>query len=233
MRAAGIPARVVTGYQGGYWNALGDYLLVRQSDAHAWSEVWLEGRGWVRVDPTAAVRPERVSLGAAVAAGDQLGWAQSGWLASLRNRWDVVNHWWTQGVIGFDALRQRGLLTPFGIRDTGTAMLGILLAVGSAMFIAIGLGWTLWRRERPEPLRRALRQLETRLARAGITRRRSEGPQHYLRRAARTLPAQRDELERLMDRYLELRYAHDEPMPELLREFQRAVREFRPRRMVK
>jgi len=233
MRAAGIPARVVTGYQGGYWNPLGNYLLVRHSDAHAWSEVWLDGRGWMRVDPTAAVRPERVSLGAAAAAGDQLGWAQSGWLASLRNQWDVVNHWWAQGVIGFDALRQRGLLTPFGISDTGTAMLGMLLAIGTALFVAIGVGWALWRRERPEPLRQVLRRLEARLARAGITRRRSEGPQHYLRRAARALPAQRDELERLMDRYLELRYAHDEPVPELLREFQRAVREFRPRRVVK
>jgi transglutaminase-like putative cysteine protease len=233
MRAAGIPARVVTGYQGGYWNPLGNYLLVRQSDAHAWSEVWLEGRGWTRVDPTAAVRPERVSQGAAAAAGDQLGWVQTSWLASLRNQWDVVNHWWTQGVIGFDALRQRGLLTPFGIHDTGTAMLGILLAIGTALFVAIGVGWALWRRERPEPLRQALRRLEARLARAGITRRRSEGPQHYLRRAARALPAQRAELERLMNRYLELRYAHDEPVPELLREFQRAVREFRPRRVVK
>lgn len=233
MRTAGIPARVVTGYQGGYFNPLGNYLLVRQSDAHAWSEVWLEGRGWVRVDPTAAVRPERVSLGAAAAAGDQLGWADTGWLASLRNRWDVVNHWWAQGVIGFDALRQRGLLTPFGIRDTGTAMLGMLLAIGTALFVAIGTGWALWRRERPEPLRQALRRLEARLARAGITRRRSEGPQHYLRRAARALPAQRGELEQLMNRYLELRYAHDEPLPELLREFQRAVREFRPRRVVK
>ena len=72
MRAAGIPSRVVTGYQGGYWNKFGDYLLVRYSDAHAWSEVWLAGRGWVRIDPTGAVRPERVSLGAAAAAGDQL-----------------------------------------------------------------------------------------------------------------------------------------------------------------
>ena len=233
MRAAGVPARVVTGYQGGYWNPLGSYLLVRQSDAHAWSEVWLEGRGWVRVDPTAAVRPERVSLGAAAAAGDQLGWAQTSWLASLRNHWDVVNHWWTQGVIGFDALRQRGLLTPFGVQDTGAAMLGILLAIGTALFVAIGVGWALWRRERPEPVRQALRRLEARLARAGITRRRSEGPQHYLRRAARALPAQREELEQLMNRYLELRYAHDEPVPELLREFQQAVREFRPRRVVK
>jgi transglutaminase-like putative cysteine protease len=233
MRAAGVPARVVTGYQGGYWNPLGNYLLVRQSDAHAWSEAWLEGRGWVRVDPTAAVRPERVSLGAAAAAGDQLGWSRTGWLASVRNHWDVVNHWWTQGVIGFDALRQRGLLTPFGIRDTGTAMLGLLLAIGSALLATFGIGWALWRHERPEPLRQALRRLEARLARAGLTRRRGEGPQHYLCRAARALPGQREQLERLMNRYLDLRYAHDEPVPELVREFQRAVREFRPRRVVK
>ena len=233
MRAAGIPARVVTGYQGGYWNSLGNYLLVRQSEAHAWSEVWLQGRGWVRADPTAAVRPERVSLGASAAAGDQLGWTQSGWLEGLRNRWDVVNHWWTQGVIGFDALRQRGLLRPFGIHDTGTTMLGLLLAAGSALFVALGVGWALWRRERPEPLRQALRHLEARLARVGVTRRRGEGPQHYLRRAARALPAQRSELEQLMNRYLDLRYAHEEPVPELLRAFQRAVREFRPRRVVK
>ncbi len=91
MRAAGIPARVVTGYQGGYWNKLGDYLLVRNSDAHAWSEVWLAGRGWVRVDPTGAVRPERVSLGAAAAAGDQLAWYRNDWLQGARNRWDIVN----------------------------------------------------------------------------------------------------------------------------------------------
>lgn len=233
MRAAGIPARVVTGYQGGYWNPLGDYLLVRQSDAHAWSEVWLDGRGWVRADPTAAVRPERVSLGAAAAAGDQLGWAQQGWLASMRNHWDVVNHWWAQGVIGFDALRQRGLLTSFGVQDTGTATLGLLLAVGTALFVALGVGWALWRHERPEPVRQAMARLEAKLGRCGITRRRSEGPQHYLRRAARALPAQRAELERLMNRYLDLRYAHEAPLPELLREFQRAVREFRPRRVVK
>ncbi|HET7359879.1 MAG TPA: DUF3488 and transglutaminase-like domain-containing protein, partial [Rhodanobacteraceae bacterium] len=89
MRAAGIPARVVTGYQGGYWNTLGDYLLVRQSDAHAWSEVWLRGRGWTRIDPTAAVRPERVSLGAAAAADGGGAWYQNGWLQGLRNHWDI------------------------------------------------------------------------------------------------------------------------------------------------
>lgn len=232
MRAAGIPARVVTGYQGGYWNALGNYLLVRNSDAHAWGEVWLAGRGWVRADPTGAVRPERVSLGAAAAAGDQLEWYRRDWLQGFQNRWDVVNRWWDQAVTGFDALRQRGLLKPFGIRDTDTATLGVLLTLGTTIFIAIGLAWALLRRQSRDPLREALRELERKLARQRIARRVGEGPQHYLSRAARALPAQRRELAALMGCYLELRYAHDEPLPESVRAFRRAVRDFRAKNMV-
>ena len=233
MRAAGIPARVVTGYQGGYWNTYANYLLVRYSDAHAWSEVWLAGRGWVRVDPTGAVRPERVSLGAAAAAGDQLGWYHNDWLQGIRNRWDIVNRWWDKGVVGFDALRQRGLLTPFGIRDTDTATLGVLLAICSVLFIGIGLAWALRRRRPRDRLREALRELERKLAHQGIARRPAEGPQHYMRRAARALPGQRDELVKLMNSYLELRYAHAEPPPELRHAFQRAVQDFRIANVVK
>ena len=232
MRAAGIPARVVTGYQGGFWNKLGNYLLLRNSDAHAWDEVWLSGRGWVRADPTGAVRPERVSLGAAAAAGDQLDWYRRNWLQGLGNRWDVVNRWWDQAVTGFDALRQRGLLTPFGIRDTDTATLGVLLAIGTTLFIAIGLAWALLRRQTRDPLREALRELERKLARRRVARRVGEGPQHYLSRAARALPSQREELGELTQRYLDLRYAHDEPPPESVRAFRRAIRDFRASNVV-
>jgi len=233
MRDAGIPARVVTGYQGGFWSKLGNYLLVRNSDAHAWSEVWLEGRGWVRIDPTGAVRPERVSLGAAAAAGDQLAWFRNDWLQGVRNRWDIVNRLWDQGVIGFDSLRQRGLLTPFGVRDVDTATLGVLLAISSVVVISIGLGWALLRKKPRDALREALRDLEKKLARKGIERRPSEGPQHYLSRAARALPHHRDELATLMTHYLELRYANDIPAPEPLRAFRRAVRDFRVISVVK
>jgi transglutaminase-like putative cysteine protease len=233
MRAAGIPARVVTGYQGGYWNKLGNYLLVRNSDAHAWSEVWLAGRGWMRVDPTAAVRPERVALGAAAAAGDQLAWYRSDWLQGMRNQWDIVNRLWDQGVVGFDALRQRGLLTAFGVADVDTRTLGILLAISCVIFIAAGLGWALWRRSSRDPLLAALRLLERKLARRGLARRGSEAPGHFLSRAARALPAQRTQLLQLAQAYLELRYAHDAPPAEPLRTFQRAVRNFRVKRVVK
>ncbi|HEY9132995.1 MAG TPA: DUF3488 and transglutaminase-like domain-containing protein [Dyella sp.] len=233
MRAAGIPARVVTGYQGGYWNSLGNYLLVRQSDAHAWGEVWMAGRGWVRFDPTAAVRPDRIDLGASAVADDRGEWFGSSWLRDARNHWDVVNRWWNQGVLGFSAIRQRGLLSPLGIKDADAEKLGLVLAFGCVLFAMIGLAWALWRQRETDPLRAAMMRLEHKLAGIDIVRRPSEGPQHYLTRAARALPHQRDTLERLMRSYLDLRYAHDEPPPELLSAFRQAVREFRPRRVVK
>lgn len=233
MRAAGIPARVVTGYQGGYWNTMGNYLLVRQSDAHAWSEVWLSGRGWVRTDPTASVRPERVSRGATAAASVTTDWSPDQWWLGWRNRWDIVNHWWNQGVIGFDSLRQHGLLTPFGLQDTDAGMLGLLLAIGGSLFAMLGLAWAVWKRPSTDPARAAMQLLERRLAAAGVARRHSEGPQHYFSRAARALPTQRAELDVLMRTYLELRYAYEEPPAALLKNFRQAARDFRPRRMVK
>jgi transglutaminase-like putative cysteine protease len=231
MRAAGIPARVVTGYQGGYWNNLGNYLLVRQSDAHAWVELWLAGRGWVRFDPTAAVRPQRI-LGA-TAAVDQEGWSARDWLREWRNRWDVVNRWWDQGVIGFDALRQRGLLTPFGISEVDSSTLAALLAASGGLFGALGLAWALRRRGKRDRLRECMRQIERRLARAGVERRRGEGPQHYLQRAARALPTQRHQIEKLMANYLEASYAQDIPAPESLLALRRQLRDVRPRRVYK
>lgn len=233
MRAAGIPARVVTGYQGGFWNKLGDYLLVRNSDAHAWSEVWLHGRGWTRIDPTAAARPERISLGAAAAAGDDSAWYQNGWLQGLGNRWDIVNRWWSKGVIGFDALRQRGLLTPFGIRRADTGALGVALAISIGLLVALGLAATLLRRRRGDALGATMAVLLQRLARAGVARRASEGPRHFFSRAARALPHERARLRALGEAYLRLRYSGAMPTPESLRMFRRAVRDFKPRRMVK
>lgn len=236
MRAAGIPARVVTGYQGGYWNRLGSYLLVRRSDAHAWAEVWIAGRGWVRFDPTGAVRPERVSQGAASAASagnDGVSFLDGQWLRSVRDRWDVVNQWWNQGVNGFDALRQRGMLQPFGIRRTDVGDLALILAVGCSLLVATALGWALFQRRQGDALDAWMHRLQRKLARAGVARRTGEGPRHFMARAARSLPAHRNALERLSELYLRSRYAHDEPPPELVKQFRQAVREFRARGVVK
>ncbi|HET8555453.1 MAG TPA: DUF3488 and transglutaminase-like domain-containing protein [Rhodanobacteraceae bacterium] len=233
MRAAGIPARVVTGYQGGYWNASAHYLLVRQSDAHAWSEVWLKGRGWTRFDPTAAVRPDRVSLGAIAADGSSAHWYQHGWLKAFRNRWDIVNHWWDQAVVGFDALRQRGMLTSFGIRHGNTTMLMLALAASLIVLMALAAAFTLVPRRQGDRLEAAMALLRQRLARAGVARRPSEGPTHFFARAARTLPHERKRLKALGDAWVALRYAQTTPAPEAVRAFVRAVRDFRPRRVVK
>ena len=183
MRAAGIPARVVTGYQGGYFNSVGDYLVVRQSDAHAWSEVWLEQRGWVRVDPTSAVSPERVELGARAAARADAAWYQAAWLLTLRNQFDLVNRVWNEAIVQFNALRQQNLLTPFGIdkADYGnlmTALIGL-----SSLLLGLFAWWTLRTARGPsDPLDAAYLKLCGKLAGAGAARAPAEGPVAFARR---------------------------------------------------
>ncbi|MBN8726797.1 MAG: DUF3488 domain-containing transglutaminase family protein [Xanthomonadales bacterium] len=207
MRAGGIPARVVTGYQGGWWNATYRYLLVRQSDAHAWAEVWMEGRGWLRVDPTAAVSPTRVEAGSGGAAGAG-GWGDDDWLRSLRNQLDVVNRLWTQGVLRFDALRQKGLLTPFGVADARPG--DLLLALSAALAVAMVLA-TLWAlrggpRVRGDELDRAWAHLLRRLGRRGIAHRPAEGPMEFLARMNGDAPALAARLAPVIGEYAELRY---------------------------
>ena len=233
MRAAGIPARVVVGYQGGYWNPFAHYLLIRQSDAHAWSEVWLAGRGWVRVDPTAAV--SRVILADTGGAAGDVGGGNNSWWMPWQNRLDVINRWWGQTVVGFDALSQGRLFRPFGIGHATAQVLGIALAF--AVFVALGLGALLAslrpRRKPRDALAAAQLRLQRQLARIGIVRGASEGPRDFYHRCALLLPASAQPLRALAADYLELRYALAEPPPERIRAFLRAIRNFRPRRVVK
>lgn len=233
MRAAGIPARVVVGYQGGYWNDFAHYLLIRQSDAHAWSEVWLKDRGWVRVDPTAAVS-KVIMASTGGATGDVGGGGQSWWLP-WRNRLDIVNRWWGQTVTGFDALSQSRLFRPFGIEHTTAQMLGIALAI--IVFLALGAGALLASlRPRGKPrdaLSAAQSRLQRKLARIGIVRGLAEGPRDFYRRTATELSDLAPTVNKLAVEYLALRYAHSEPPPERIVAFSRNVRSFRPHRVVK
>jgi transglutaminase-like putative cysteine protease len=229
MRAAGIPARVVTGYQGGWWSAKSAYLLVRQSDAHAWAEVWSEGRGWQRVDPTAAVSPARIELGAASANGNP-SWAQSDWLRNLRNQFDFANRLWTESIVRFDASRQKSVLTPFGVADANPA--DLLYALSGVLGIVILIA-TLWAirsagtTRRGDALDRAWALLGKRLARAGMTPRANEGPLDLLQRARAAAPAFAAALEPLIARYIDLRYGVDEPAPERIAAFAAAARKLR------
>ena len=228
MRAAGVPARVVVGYQGGYWNADGGYLLIRQSDAHAWNEVWLDGH-WQRVDPTAAVRPERVALGSRAANRGETRWYRAQWLLDLRNRWDLANQMWNEVIVQFDSLRQQGLLRNFGVERANWNQLALAFGICSSLLLLFGLYWALRReRRQSDPLDQAYQQLCQRLAVAGVTRPAQEGPVAYLRRVCQHLPQATAELEALFADYVRLRYGLPEPDAAGSREFARAVRRFKP-----
>ena len=234
MRAAGIPARVVTGYQGGEWNPAGGYLLVRQSDAHAWAAVWIEGRGWVRIDPTAAVSPERVAQGIASALATDIdipvflrrdGLARLRWQASLA--WDSIDYHWQTWVLAFGPERQRELLAGLGLRsaDFG-AMVAIMVAMTGALLAAFA-AWAGWKgRQSPrDPASIAFERLSGKLAAIGLARQRSEGPLDYARRVRSKRPDIAPEFERLAMLYAALRYEADPP-PDSLRALREGVRRF-------
>lgn len=203
MRAAGIPARVVTGYAGGYRNPLGDYWLVRRSDAHAWAEAWLPGRGWTRVDPTAAVAPERIYDTLADRAP-----GAGGLFAGFTPMWnagDWLRSGWNDFVLGFDAARQQRLLRPAGLDDLDAGRLFGLFA----LIAAVALGGILWWLARGEgdadPLLRAWHRLGRRYARIGLARAAHEPAGDWVARVASVHPV--PALTALAARFVQARYA--------------------------
>lgn len=206
MRGAGIPTRVVIGYAGGYRNRYGDYWVVRGMDAHAWNEVWLQGRGWVRVDPTAAVAPSRI-----LDTVDDLARAESllpDNLVSLRDMGDWMRRGWNDFVLGFNAARQASLLRPLGVDQASTGQLGAAFAVGAGLALALTL-WVLMRgRPTPRhPVDAAWLALVRRLRRAGLDKPVHEPPLSFGARLAALLPAQAERIEMLSRRYADWRYA--------------------------
>ncbi|WP_444944702.1 DUF3488 and DUF4129 domain-containing transglutaminase family protein [Microbulbifer sp. ZKSA006] len=191
MRAAGIPARVVAGYQGGEWVSGEEYLLVREYDAHAWAEIWLDGRGWQRVDPTAAVAPERVRDGLESAAGEEFmqdslfPLHRIGILTRMRLQWDMINYRWYQTVVSFNADRQQNILQRlFG--DLSPLRMALLLG---APILVLLLGISLWaarsgRGPKLAPAERLYQRFCQRMARKGVERRSGEAAGDYVRRIA-------------------------------------------------
>jgi hypothetical protein len=222
MRASGIPARVVTGYVGGDRNPFGDYWVVRRMDAHAWAEVWLQGRGWVRVDPTAAVAPERIY--------DTLDDRALGGPAGLRPIWDAgdwMRRGWNDLVLGFDAARQERMLQSFGIARLGTGDLALMFA----LLAMLALGWMAWliahsERER-DPLLRAWHRLGARYARYGLQREPYEPAYAWAERVARQRPQNAIALQALTRRFTESRYAVADGRQQR-RDLLRALRAHRP-----
>lgn len=204
MRNAGVPARVVTGFAGGVRNPLGNYWVVRRMDAHAWAEVWLPGRGWVRVDPTAAVAPERIYDTLEDRLGAEAGGMQGAWLQTGQAM-DWLRRGWNEMVLSFDASRQQQLLKPLGMPDLSPAQLISGLVVTT--MLALGaMAWVLARGERErDPLLRAWHRLGRRYAKLGLAREPSEPATEWAHRvdAHRGNP----ELLALSQRFVHARYA--------------------------
>ncbi len=235
MRAAGVPARVVTGYQGGQRSADGEYLIVRQSDAHAWVEVWLAGRGWVRVDPTATVAPGRIEQGLWSAVPDDdpvpiMARASGEWLQALRLQWDLVNVRWNLWVLGYGPGLQQRLFGWFGLDTVQRVVAATFGALGAALATAALITLA---RTRPAPVPPALaawRRACRRLARIGLERRPDEGPRDYAERVAAARPDLGPTVRRIAGLYIQLRYEErNDERPRLLA-LERAVGRLRPRR---
>ncbi|MDR2112715.1 MAG: DUF3488 and transglutaminase-like domain-containing protein, partial [Candidatus Accumulibacter sp.] len=171
MRAAGIPARVVAGYQGGEFNPVDGSLTVRQSDAHAWAEIWLEGQGWKRVDPTGAVAPSRIEGGLEAALPENeslpslMRFNNNSWLVSLRYRWEAVNNAWDQWVLGYNSERQRETLASLGMKNLDWQSMASAMALSCGIALLSIVCWTLTRRAKSPAETRAWQRFCARLER--------------------------------------------------------------------
>lgn len=173
MRAAGIPARIVTGYQGGERNAIDNFWVVRQSDAHAWTEVWLAGQGWLRVDPTAAVAPGRIGTLQRLQAprgvvATAINTVSPTVALNLRAVWEAVNNRWNQWVLNYTQSRQLNLLRELGFASPSWEDLGYLMAGSIALLSLTGAAWALWEQRRHDPWLRLFEAAQRRLRKTGV-----------------------------------------------------------------
>ena len=227
MRAAGIPARVVTGYAGGTRNRFGDYWVVRRSDAHAWVEVWLQGEGWRRVDPTAAVAPERIYDTVADLRSGPGG--APGIAGGLFDFGDWLRSGWNDLLLGFDAERQATLLRPLGVERLDP----MRLALSFSLVALLALLWMVWLSRRGErqtdPVLRAWHRLDARYRRLGLGREPSEPAREWARRVDEALGGDPGLLE-LSRRFSDSRYAPVHPRQPGPRQLASDLRRHRPPR---
>jgi transglutaminase-like putative cysteine protease len=233
MRAAGIPARVVTGYQGGEFNELGGYYVLRQYDAHAWAEVWLQDRGWVRIDPTAAVSPERIENGLNAALPGKvdlplLARTQSPILLSLRFNLDALTNQWNQWVLGYDTERQFAFLTRLGMEDITWQKLALNMLSGIALLVGI-FALIMLRRlasHHTDAVQALWLKACRKLEKAGLPRAPHEGAMDYADRIAAARPDLAADIYDIAARYASLRYG-GESEKDALSAFRNAVRMFK------
>ena len=235
MRAAGIPSRVVIGYQGGTMHPFDDYMIVRQSDAHAWAEVWLDDEGWVRVDPTAAVSPTRIEEGIEHAGLERdllpsILISDNAIIQRARFMWDSFHNSWNQWVVGYNRKRQQELLEMFGINNASSSDLAMWLVVSMTLAGSL-VAWWVIRREsvkQTDMIRSYYDRFCRKLERAGVPHRSNEGATEFMARVVKVFPAKEQELAMITGDYEHLRYGGVED-ENRVRRYMRAVRRFKVR----
>lgn len=233
LRAAGVPARVVTGYQGGEYNDLGGYYILRQADAHAWTEVWLAERGWVRFDPTAAIAPGRIQNGLSESLPDNTALPfmlrdPPQWLRDLRFNFDAMANQWNQWVLGYDMERQFAFLTRLGMEDITWQRMAFNMLAG--IFLLVGIFTLILLRrlivKQHDMVQATWLKACRKLAKVGLPRLAHEGAQDYANRVSRTRPDLAQGIQDIATRYTELRYNNETP-PGALTAFKNAVHSFK------
>ncbi len=234
MRAAGVPARVVIGYQGGEVNPLDGYVVVRQADAHAWAEVWLPQRGWTRVDPTAAVAEARIDGGIQAALPDAPGLpavlrTRNNLLRGLYDAMDAVNNAWNQWVLAYGPGQQQAFLSRFGLGSWRNMALALLATVGLVLALTALLLLRRRRGKNHDPVSELYNRFCRKLERVGLARQPHEGPRHFARRIALLRPDLARQVKGVTSLYIRLQYGREAP-PGWEQVLRRRVRDFRPSR---
>jgi len=208
MRAAGIPARIVTGYQGGTPNK--GYLLVKQSDAHAWAEVWIKQKGWLRVDPTAAVSPLRVEQGSqALISQNSRNWLDNSWSRKLGERYDAVRHNWNKWVRGYNAVKQKAIFKVVGFDSINGR--SIIIVLGTIMIITTLLALLFLYISRPKrkegPYDKIYKKFTHLLTKKGLKLEKNYGTLEFSHQAIQRFPQSKGSIQQFTTLYLQLRFA--------------------------
>ena len=229
MRMAGIPSRIVTGYQGGWYSEIGNYLLVRQSDAHAWTEVWLPEKGWTRVDPTAAVSPLRVQQGSRGALSAPRHMLDFNWVRSVRNGVDLIEQRWNDWIIEFSSQSQAQMFSQFGLDYVSPAVLTSMLfgVLGIIALLVLPVLSRLIGQADKNPVARAWRNFLRRLKKAGFQAPGSNGAMELAAAATVYLPGCTEAIYRIAGLYNRHRYSAEPPPAG---ELENAVKCFHPRK---
>ncbi len=231
MRALDIPARVVTGYHGGEINPVDDFFIVRQSDAHAWAEVWLDNKAWVRIDPTQAIAPERIEKNSrqAFSQDNDSSAAAASPFARFKFGLDAMTNAWNQWVLSYDSTKQKNLFKKLGLNFDDWHEVAMVIAAMLLLVIGACALLTLHPKTPKDPLEKVYAEFSDRLAAAGLTKQAHETGQRYFQRIERLLDPSDAKIAKQFTRgYYQWRYGKEKPSLEDVRHLKSIIASFKP-----